>query len=326
MYAYLQFIVFSLLSSCVFLPSGKVSRYKNYFPDSAFCKESKLKVTYFGTSTLLFEEEDEQIMIDGFFSRPNVFKVAFGKVQCDTQWVRQLVDNFSITKLKAIFVCHSHYDHSMDAPYLAKITGATIYGSSSTLNVARGYGLPENQMKEFSPNETYYFKNFQVKVLQSIHTPPFRFLGFTNDNHKEPNINLPLKQPAKFQKFKEGGTYDFYFENKDFKWLVKASTNFIPNHLKDYSLDYFFLASATLGKMKFDFQEKYYQETVISTKAKCVIPIHWDNFMKPLSKPFVPLSRVADRFNKSMDFLIQKTQKDSIRFLLIPELQFIYLQ
>jgi L-ascorbate metabolism protein UlaG (beta-lactamase superfamily) len=162
MYAYLQFIVFFLLSSCVFLPSGKVSRYKNYFPDSAFCKESKLKVTYFGTSTLLFEEEDEQILIDGFFSRPNVFKVAFGKVQCDTQWVRQLVDNFSITKLKAIFVCHSHYDHSMDAPYLAKITGATIYGSSSTLNVARGYGLPENQMKEFSPNETYYFKNFQV--------------------------------------------------------------------------------------------------------------------------------------------------------------------
>ncbi len=320
------FISLFFLYGCLFFPSGKVSKYESHFPQNEYLGQGKIKVTYFGTSTLLFEDENDQVIIDGFFTRSSVGKVAFGKVSCDTLLVKEIVQKYSINKLKAIFVCHSHYDHSMDAPYLAKLTGATIYGSHSTLNVARGYGINENQLKEFSPNDMYSFGNFKVKVLESLHTPPFRFLGFTNDNHKEPNIEKPLKQPAKFQAFKEGGTFDFYFENQKIKWMVKASTNFIPNLLKNYSLDYYFLATATLGKMKPEFQEKYYQETVLSTRPSFVIPIHWDNFMKPLNKPFIPLSRLADNFNRGMNFLIEKSLKDSFKVVIIPHVSTIYLK
>lgn len=314
------------LSSCFFLPSGKVSKYQAYFLNSDLLGKGKVKVTYFGTSTLLFEDENDQIIIDGFFTRPSVRKVAFGKVGCDTHLVKSIVNKYSIYKLRAIFVCHSHYDHSMDAPYLAQLTGATIYGSRSTLNIARGYGLDEKQLKEFVPEDTFSFGKFKVKVLASLHTPPFRFLGFTNDNHKEPNIEIPLKQPAKFQDFKEGGTFDFYFENQNVKWMVKASTNYIPDYLKDYSIDYYFLATATLGKMQPGFQEQYYKETIKATKPKYVIPIHWDNFMKPLTKPFVPLSRIADNFNKSIEFFIQKSQKDGFQCVILPNIQTIYLK
>ncbi len=323
---FITFFSFLFLSGCFFLPSGKVAKFQKHFPQNEHLSQGKVKVTYFGTSTLLFEDENDQIIIDGFFTRSSVGKVAFGKVSCDTQLVKEKVQKYSINKLKAIFVCHSHYDHSMDAPYLAKLTGATIYGSHSTLNVARGYGINENQLKEFSPNDIYSFGDFKVKVLASLHTPPFRFLGFTNDNHKNPNIEKPLKQPAKFQAYKEGGTFDFYFENQNIKWMVKASTNFIPNLLKDYSLNYFFLATATLGKMKPNFQEKYYEETVLATKPKYIIPIHWDNFMKPLNKPFVPLSRLADRFNQGMNFLIEKSIKDNFEVIIIPQVGSIYLK
>lgn len=314
------------LSGCFWLPSGKVSRFKDNYVPKDWLSYGKIKATYCGTSTLIFEDEDDQIIMDGFFSRPSILNVAFGKIQCDTNIVKKMVQKYSLNKLRAIWVCHSHYDHCMDAPYLARLTGATIYGSSSTLNVARGYGIRESQLKEFQPNDTYIIGNFTIKVLASLHTPSFQFLGFSNDNSQDIFINQLLKQPAKYHDFKEGGTFDFYIQNQNIQWMVKASTNFIPDFLKNYTVDYYFLGIASLGKMQKEFQEKYYQETIQMTQPKYVIPIHWDNFMKPIHKPFVPLSRIADRFNRSMNFLLNKSLEDNFQVIIIPEVKTFYMK
>ena len=39
-----------------------------------------------------------------------------------------------------MFIAHSHHDHALDVAYIAKRTGARVYGSDSTLNLARGEG------------------------------------------------------------------------------------------------------------------------------------------------------------------------------------------
>jgi L-ascorbate metabolism protein UlaG (beta-lactamase superfamily) len=98
-----------------FQPSANLSHFNNYFAPSvndSMVENGRLKVTFFGTSTLLFDDGVSQIMVDGFFSRPKTGKVAFGKIRSDEKVIRTMIAKYQLHRLKAIFVCHSHYDHA----------------------------------------------------------------------------------------------------------------------------------------------------------------------------------------------------------------------
>jgi len=324
----LLLIAYTLMGCKAFKPSANLDNFQSYFSSSqpdGLLDTNAVKVTFFGTSTLLFDDGQDQILIDGFFSRPPVGKVAFGKVKSNEPLIRQLINKHNIKTLKGVFVCHSHYDHSMDAPLLSKITGAKLYGSSSTLNVGKGEKLADSLMIEFVPSSKLKIGNFQITVLNSKHTPPFRLFGKSNatdPNH--PNIDHPLSQPAKVDHYIEGGTYDFYIECRGKRFLVKASTNFVDNALNNYPCDVLFLGSAMLGIQAKDFQQKYYTETVRATGTKTIIPIHWDNFMKPLTAPLIALPNISDNVDAGFRFLLEKTSADGVEFRLLKSEQTVW--
>lgn len=318
-YLYLTFLSLTLYSCKAFKPSANLNDFAPYFipsfTDTAH-RNNSLKVTFFGTSTLLFDDGQTQLIIDGFFSRPPVGKVAFGKVKSDKKLIEKTIEKHHIKNLKGIFVCHSHYDHAMDAPLLSQLTGATLYGSSSTLNLGKGENIVNREL--YVPDKKINIGDFQITILNSKHTPPFKLFGKSNatdPNH--PDITEPLNQPAKVKHYIEGGTYDVYIEYKDKRFLVKASTNYIKDALQNYPCDVLFLGTAMLGIQSNEFQENYYQETVQATKANTIVPIHWDNFMKPLSKPLIALPNISDNITAGFNFLRLKAKENHIKFQLL---------
>ena len=79
-----------------------------------------LKVTFFGTTTLLFDDGKDQILFDAHFTRPSLVKYVSGaKVKTNTRLCDKLIRLYHIDRLRAIFVSHTHHDHVMDAPYMA---------------------------------------------------------------------------------------------------------------------------------------------------------------------------------------------------------------
>lgn len=311
-----------LLCGCrAFKPSANLEKFGSYFvkQDSvAFLKPGNVRATFFGTSTLLFDDGETQLLIDGFFSRPPLGKVAFGKVKSDIPVIQSIITQHNIDRLKGIFVCHSHYDHGMDAPAISKLTGAKVFGSSSTLNICKGENLPEGSMQLFEPGKEMAIGKFFITVINSKHTPPFKLLGKTNATDPDhPDITGPLKQPAKVDHYIEGGTFDFYIKHGNHAVLVKASTNYIEGALDKYPADVFFLGAAMLGVQADTFQNNYYNNTVRATGAKIVVPIHWDNFMKPLTKPLIPLPNISDNVDSSFNFLLRRTQQDKVKLQLL---------
>ena len=106
-----------------------------------------MKVTYFGTTTLLFDDGRDQILFDAHVTRPSLGKyVAGNKVGTDAALCDKLIRLHKIDRLRAIFISHTHHDHVMDAPYIAAKCGAVIYGSESARNVALGGGIPERPL------------------------------------------------------------------------------------------------------------------------------------------------------------------------------------
>ncbi|MCR5067259.1 MAG: hypothetical protein K6A14_04260 [Erysipelotrichaceae bacterium] len=73
-----------------------------------------MKVTFFGTTTLLFDDGTDQILFDCHFTRPSLAKyITNGSEPTDTALADFLMKLHDISRLKAIFVSHSHHDHVM---------------------------------------------------------------------------------------------------------------------------------------------------------------------------------------------------------------------
>ncbi|MBR3003806.1 MAG: MBL fold metallo-hydrolase, partial [Lachnospiraceae bacterium] len=231
-----------------------------------------MKITFLGTTTLLFDDGTDQILFDAHVTRPSLKKYIFGRELPNTAMADEIIRLHRIDRLKAIFVSHSHHDHVMDAPYIAKKCGAVIYGSSSALNVARGGGVPEEQLVEFKAEDTFAVGNYKIKVIASIHSKPTIL-----NNDLGQTIDTPLVQPAKLRAYKEGGSFDFYVETPEKSYMIRPSFNYIEGQMDGFHADVLFLGVAGLAKADAPTKAKFFAETVEKVAPQLVIPLHWDN-------------------------------------------------
>ncbi len=314
-------ILFSFCYGCALRPSGDLARYESYFLHENLTTPipmGKVRATYLGTSSILLDDGETQILTDGFFTRPSLWKTAFSKIESDPNLIRSVLRKANITRLQGVFVCHSHYDHVMDAPYVVKFTKAKLYGSVSTINVGLGAGLDSTKMEEFQIGKPVKLGKFTVTVLESKHTPPFRILGKTNATDPNfPAIVSPLVQPAKATDYIEGGAFDFLIQHGKNRILIKASTNYVEGAFNKTQVDVVFLGIAQLSLQPKSFQENYYNEIVKKLKPRLIFPIHWDNFFEPLDKPLEPNLKLGDNFDANMNALLEKTSKDRIQVQLL---------
>ena len=254
-----------------------------------------MKVTFFGTTTLLFDDGEDQILFDCQVTRPSIPRFLFGNLQTDRDTADKVIRQFQIRRLRAMFISHSHYDHVLDAPYFLKVCGGELYGSESTLNVARGGAIPEERLHRFASGEACPVGQFRITVLKSLHSRP----GFFNNDLGQ-TIDEPLPQPAKGRRFKEGGSYDFLVEHGGRKYLIRPSYNCIPGQLDGIRADVLFLAIAGLSRDEEEHKSLFWAETLDKVKPGLVIPLHWDNFFQPLYGPVLGQPKKFEFTGQSM--------------------------
>jgi len=293
-------------------PSGDINAYATYeVNDVGMPSGNQVKVTFFGVSTLLFDDGETQLLIDGFFSRYSLFRVLLTKVESDTTLIDQLVTRYGMDRVRGIFVTHPHYDHAFDVAYTTRRTGATLYGSVSTLNIARGGHVRKGQLELFRPNEDIQLGRFTVRVLPSKHSP--------GNALKDDGVVIeePLAQPAKIERYSEGGSFDFYIQHDGRSIYVKPSPNYLEGALNGLHADVLFLGIATIAKQPQAWQDSFYSQTVGALKPSIVIPLHWDDFMHPISENLVMLPRFANDGAKDFDLFLAKTKADHIDFKIL---------
>lgn len=319
----ISLLIFITIAVLTFLlqPSGHVQDFQKwiYQPEQTTqnTKTKQLHVKFFGVSTLLFDDGQTQILIDGFFSRPSLSQTLFKPVHSDPKLIAKIIQDNDLKRLNAVFTSHSHYDHALDIAELGKqLSQIKIVGSESSLNIARGGKVPEAQLKLIQPMQSMQFGEFKVTAIPSQHTPP---TAVNNDLGEV--ISHPLPQPARFSEFKEGHSFDYLIEHQGYKILVKASTGIIPNQLKGIHVDTLFLGIAQLSRQTPEYQQQYLAQTIDMVKPKVVIPIHWDNFWEPLplQQPLEFLPYIADNTKKSMQTLIDHVEQHHAKVVILTQ-------
>lgn len=266
-----------------------------------FSNVGQVQCTFFGTTSLYFTDGITGIFIDAFLTRSALSKLFTSDISPDPELIRETLQRGGVENLDAIFVAHSHFDHAMDSPEVIKQLGGKMYGSESTLNIGRGEGLREDQMQAIKEGDEYVFGNFKVRMFEGEHSPGNTFPG---------HIDSPLCAPAKASAYLDGGCYSFHITHPSGTILVHPSANYVPGKFSGVTADVLYLGIGVLGMQSEDFQEKYWHETVEATRPRVIIPIHWDNFGEPLSKPLEPLPAPYDKFEESKAFIERKKKED----------------
>jgi L-ascorbate metabolism protein UlaG (beta-lactamase superfamily) len=257
-------------------------------------KPGELRAQFFGTSTILIGDGKAALLIDGFFSRPAWWRLVALPLAPDDSRISDAMSRGKISNVDAVFVAHSHHDHALDSARVAGMTKAMLYGSNSTLNIARGERLPPEKMRLIQPGKPIQIGEFTITAFEALHSPGAVFPG---------TINEPLALPARLASFKEGENYIFHFQHSRGNVLVIPSANFVPGALAGVKADVVFLGIGGLGKQSDEFTRAYWEETILRTGAKCVIPVHWDDFGIALDRPLEAMPFLMDRVDTSLDRL-----------------------
>ena len=131
-----------------------------------------------------------------------------------------------------------------------------------------------------NPGKTYRFGDFSLAFIQGIHVPMR-----VNLSRGGKEIQSPLVPPVPALEYKVGQVYSLHIQHPLGNLLVHGSAGFIPGALAGIPAQVVFLSVGGLAHLDLEYKKALFQEVVISTGASRLIPLHYDDFTRPLAQP-----------------------------------------
>jgi L-ascorbate metabolism protein UlaG (beta-lactamase superfamily) len=258
------------------------------WPLMAQSERDVVRLKYLGTAGWEITDGRTVILVDPYLSR---LRRVTPNDTVDPADNRPLFDNTAIAQSDTatidahiqradfVLITHTHYDHALDAPYIASKTGATIIGTESTYHFARAQGVPADKLIVVRGGEDYAFEGFSVHVIPSLHG----VLRRAPNRRPDPNASL---RPAVFPSdakppFRmgdlliEGGTLAYLIRLGGRQILAFGSMNYIEREIEGLRPDV-----ALIGAMPE--RREIHQYTARLLRAlgnpRMVFPTHWDRF------------------------------------------------
>ncbi len=169
-----------------------------------------VQITYLGTNGYLFSAGDTRILVDPYFSRLPLGRIALGQTiapeRARIAWAMSKLPR----RIDRIFVTHGHFDHLLDVPAVAHGTGATLVASQTSCFIASAAAAASNQTLQalaVRPGGNVQAGAATVRVLSATHD---RILGLTPFPGSV--AELPSRPPTKPGDWKLGEPLAFLIE------------------------------------------------------------------------------------------------------------------
>jgi len=220
-------------------------------------------LTYLGVAGWSLGADAGTLLVDPYVTRVDVEDDAV--IEPD----EAAIAAFTPARVDVVLVGHSHYDHALDVPTIARRTGATVVGTASTANLARAGGVAEAQIVVARAGERRALGPFTVRVVAGLHS-----LTGQPNVAIPPDITLPLPARA----YGEGGTLHYLVEFAGRSVLFVGTANFDEAAMTGLRPD---VAVIAVG-----LREKVPDYTCRLMRAlgrpPLVLPNHFDEFRAPL--------------------------------------------
>jgi L-ascorbate metabolism protein UlaG (beta-lactamase superfamily) len=258
-------------------------------PDALRSGAPVVSVRWLGTAGFELTSEGHAVLFDPYLTRASLARCIAAPLRSDEALLLR-----HVPRADAIVLGHTHFDHALDAPSIAKRTGARVFGSRSAAHLCRASGMPAAQIEvvEGSPGAS--------AIVREV--GPFRLVF-------HPSAHSP-----------------FLLGRVPFEGEI-ADCDVVPQHAKDYLCGAVFGVEVRVGgrslfhvgsaeilsqmpKLEVDLAlvcvagwtatHEFPERMMRKLSPRAVLLSHWDNFLLPLSAGARPLpamrtGRLVDR-------------------------------
>ncbi|MFF0073223.1 MBL fold metallo-hydrolase [Streptomyces sp. NPDC005494] len=268
---------------------------------------------WLGTSGWRIDIDGRTILFDPYITRfkTGLFCGEFKsgtKLKSDPELIKDHIDHPEV-----VLVSHSHWDHISDVPYIAKSTGARIIGTETTFHLLVAFGVDPGQISVVKGGEILDFAGITIEVVSSRHSRNEKYSYFAPGTLHAP----PAAPPETISDLPEGDTLAFQVTagSAGPSVFLMGASDFSERALEGLRPDLAMIAvPATTATFR-------YAPRLLRALGEpgVVVPVHWDNFEKPLSEP--------PRHDPAMDlddFVAQVHQASPTSRVVVPDYRTTY--
>ena len=223
--------------------------------------ENSISFRWLGVGGVELSAGGQVLVVDPFFTRPRFSAL----------WGRRVIPNRSMVAghlawADFVLVTHAHYDHLMDVPEVLRSRGAVAYASPNACRILAAEGIPPGQIHEIGAGAKLELGEFKIEAGLGVHGPtPLDVI-----------INRPLaarlEPPLRLWDYRMDTCLSFFIQVNGLRVQCGGQLN-----------------PADVLLINPNKAPEHYRPLLQAVQPRLVIPIHWDDFFSPLTRPLRPM-------------------------------------
>ncbi len=238
-----------------------------------FALPAGLEIEWLGVSGYRLAYEGRSLYVDPYFSRVPLRSLLLRRTAIPDP---PTLDRYlpAAEDAVGVLVGHTHWDHAVDAPAIARRFGCAAYGSSSLAHLMGLHGLGELAV-EVEPGRPYELGPFTVTFVPSAHSK--LILGLKVPYAGELTCDhLDGLCPSAY---KCGQVWGIHIAVGGITLYHQGSAEVLEDELRHQGVDVFLAGIA--GR---NFSRDYWERILPGLDPAVVVPTHYDDFFKPLDR------------------------------------------
>ena len=241
-----------------------------------------VRVTWLGTAGFALEHAGTTVLIDPYVTRASLWACVRAPLQSDAAAVARWTP-----RADAIVAGHTHFDHALDVPAIARATGAMVYGSRSCAALCHAEGVAAERVVDV---ETTMRREpvqaevgpFALRFVPSAHSA--LLLGrvpFPGD------IADCDQVPLRAQGYRCGAVFGVEIRVAGLRLYHLGSANLLDAHgVPDVDLLLMCVAGWTTTA-------NFVDRVLGAFAPRAILLSHWDDFFRPMERGARPLPAIA---------------------------------
>ena len=263
-----------------------------------------LELRWLGVAGYRLSYQGHALYIDPYISRVSLGAVLSKTAALADRALHDRVLGDEADEVVGILIGHTHFDHAIDVPLLARRWNAKAYGSASLQRLMAIHGEADRAV-QVAPRRVYELGPFEVTFHPSLHSK--LVLGFKVPYDGE--LSCEHLEALSPQAYKCGDIYGIKIRVGGTTFYHQGSANLIEDEVPRGGVDVFLAGIA--GR---SFTPDYWARILPRLKPDTIVASHFDDFFRQVDDPFgfstnVNLSALPDEVAAvSRDFAVAAMQ------------------